>query len=607
MLEMLLNLFTTEEKVQAMLDYSLIRLIFTLLIAGFFLTVIIHLALYFRVKRLNNYVKSTKRLDIEPLQTMVHRYHDGTNQHIPVETFIQEQFSKWKVFHIPVVSLMKMIRATISIFILLGVLGTFIGLTISLGAIQTEGEELVEHIVQVLSGIDVAFYTSIIGMSTSLIITLLIRIFNTEYLLTDLMLSVESVFAKEQQHGFGRLIEVTEGVQQSIDQLHETNERSMNEIVSSFTGFKDYTSGLQQSAKDLAIFNEGLSENLIQFQTLFQQMEKNTTAFQKGTDTMNENFASLINYFKGVDERNEYIASRLEQTFVNVEKTTESQERIGEQIEATVENMKQFSTSLLDHQKSIERQLTTVNRSLGEVAEEIKLHNNEFKRLFGDDVSKRLENVGQYVYDLAKQFDRLDESLFYLPEALQEVSQAYTTHKQLMDDRFHELKHFNETFHEHLRNHHIESVAFDQQLKQAKGSFEQIARENNQLLQTIGRTVGQFNDSFYEKEQTLELAVNRLQQTLEEYAERVEYSLGDKLQHIGDQLNHSTKQTADQMANEFMNIRRLQEQLNQEQSRSFQQIVQLLENNVRSLNQHMHATEQRVVAQQPIDQVGRNG
>src|SRR5690625_4424418 len=234
MLEMLLNLFTTEEKVQAMLDYSLIRLIFTLLIAGFFLTVIIHLALYFRVKRLNNYVKSTKRLDIEPLQTMVHRYHDGTNQHIPVETFIQEQFSKWKVFHIPVVSLMKMIRATISIFILLGVLGTFIGLTISLGAIQTEGEELVEHIVQVLSGIDVAFYTSIIGMSSSLIITVLTRSLNTEYLLTDLMLSVESVLSKKQQQGFGRLIEATESVKQSIDHMHETNERSLKEVVTSF-------------------------------------------------------------------------------------------------------------------------------------------------------------------------------------------------------------------------------------------------------------------------------------------------------------------------------------------------------------------------------------
>jgi len=606
MLETFLSLFTTDQKVQAMLAYPIIRLIFMTLIIGFFITVIIHLALYLRIKRLNNYVKSTNRLDIEPVQEMAHYYNDKQNKHIPLDTFIQEQFSKWRFFHVPVVSLIKMIRATISIFILLGVLGTFIGLTISLGAIQTEGEELVEHIVQVLSGIDVAFYTSIIGMSASLIVTLLTRAFNTEYLLTDLMLSVESVFAKEKQQSFGQLIHVTKEVKQSIDDLHETNERSMKEIDTSFTGFKDYTSGLQQAAEDLAIFNDGLTENLTQFQTLFQQMEKNTSTFQKGTDTMNENFASLINYFKGVDERNEYISGRLEQTFINVEKTTASQEEIAKQIAATVENMQQFSTSLLENHKNIERNLTTVNRSLDEVSEEIKRHNTEFKRLFGDDVSKRLENVGQYVYELAKQFDRLDESLFYLPEALQEVSQAYATHKSLMDDRYHELKHFNETFHEHLRQHQIESVAFDQQLKQVKGSFDQINRENNQLLQTMSRTISQFNDSFYEKEQALEQAINRLQQTMQQYAERMEYSLGDQLQQVGTQMNRSVQQTMDNISDEFINVRRLHEQLLLEQTRSFQQMMQTLERNMQTFNQQVRTVEQQMVNNRPITQVNRH-
>lgn len=606
MLETFLSFFTTEQKVQAMLSYPIIRLFFMTLIIGFLVTVILHLALYLRIKRLNNYVKSTKRLDIEPLQEMAHYYNDKQNKHIPLETFIQEQFSKWKFFHVPVVSLIKMIRATISIFILLGVLGTFIGLTISLGAIQTEGEELVEHVVQVLSGIDVAFYTSIIGMSASLFITFLTRAFNTEYLLTDLMLSVESAFATEKQQSFGQLIHVTEEVKQSIDNLHETNEQSMKEIVASFTGFKDYTSGLQQAAEDLAVFNDGLSENLIQFQTLFQQMEKNTSTFQKGTDTMNENFASLMSYFKGVDERNEYISGRLEQIFVNVEKTTASQEEIAKQIAATVENMQQFSTSLLENYKNIERNLSTVNRSLGEVSEEIKRHNSEFKRLFGDDVSKRLENVGEYVYELTNQFDRLDESLFYLPEALQEISQAYGTHKQLMDDRYHELKHFNETFHEHLRQHQIESVAFDQQLKQVKGSFEQINRENNQLLQVIGRTITQFNDSFYEKEQAFEQAVNRLQQTMQQYAERMEYSLGDQLQQVGIQMNHSVQQTMDKISDEFINIRRLHEQLLNDQTRTFQQMMQTLEGNMQSLNQQVRTVEQQMMNNRPIPQVNRH-
>lgn len=606
MLEIFLNFFTTEEKVQAMLAYPIIRLIFLTLTIGFLITVVIHLALYFRLKRLNHYIKSTNRLDLDPVQTMAQKYNNHEKAHIPLETFIQEQFSKWKFFHIPVVGLIKMIRATISIFILLGVLGTFIGLTISLGAVQTEGDELIEHVVQVLSGIDVAFYTSIIGMSASLILTLLTRIFNTEYMLTDLMLTVESAFATEKKQGLSQLIHVTESVKQSIDHLHETNEQSLQEVVSSFTGFKDYTTGLQQAAKDLAIFNEGLTENLKQFQTLFQQMEKNTSTFQKGTDTMNENFASLINYFKGTDERNEYIAGRLEQTFINVEKTLGSQEDIAEKVATTVKNMQKFSTSLIENHKNIERHISTVNRSLGEVSEVMKHHNEEFKRLFGDDVSQRLEHIGQYIHDLAKQFDRLDDSLFYLPEALQEVSQAYKTHKILMDDRYNEMKHFNETFHEHLREHKIESVAFEQQMKQARSSFEQMNRENHQLLQVISRTINQMNDSVYEKELVLEQAVNRLQQSMQQFLERIEYSLGDQLQQVGTQMNQATMQMINQINDEFGQIQRLHEQLLQEQTRTYQQMMQTLDGNVQSLHQQIQLAERNIGNNQRMNQVSRH-
>src|SRR5690625_7371300 len=100
MLEALLSLFTTEQKVQAMLAYPVIRLIFTTLIVGFILTIALHLALYFRIKRLNHYVKSTNRVDVEPLQTFASEYEDDLNKHIPLETIIKEKFSNIKFFNI---------------------------------------------------------------------------------------------------------------------------------------------------------------------------------------------------------------------------------------------------------------------------------------------------------------------------------------------------------------------------------------------------------------------------------------------------------------------------------------------------------------------------
>src|SRR5699024_12055918 len=87
--------------------------------------------------------------------------------------------------------------------------------------------------------------------------------------------------------------------------LQTTNEASLQSIVQAFGGFKDYTSELQQSAEDLAHFNEGLAKNLTEFQTLFQQMTEVTNGFASGTKQLNEQFETLFTYFKQSDVRNE--------------------------------------------------------------------------------------------------------------------------------------------------------------------------------------------------------------------------------------------------------------------------------------------------------------
>src|SRR5699024_11405662 len=93
-------------------------------------------------------------------------------------------------------------------------------------------------------------------------------------------------------------IDVAENINQSSQSLQKTNQDSLQSIEESFTGFKDYTAGLEQSAKDLAVFNGGLSENLGHFQELFQQMKGVTDGFSEGTNELNKNFKSLFTYFK---------------------------------------------------------------------------------------------------------------------------------------------------------------------------------------------------------------------------------------------------------------------------------------------------------------------
>ncbi|MDY0407704.1 MotA/TolQ/ExbB proton channel family protein [Paracerasibacillus soli] len=315
MVQLILEMFTTAEKAEAMLASPIIELIFLALFITFVVTLCIHLALYMKFRTIRNYLKDTTRMDIEPLQSFKSEFDKRQeSESITVETFVQERFSSWRIFNIPVISLIKLVQMTVSVFILLGVLGTFIGLTLSLGSINAGGDQLVENVAGVLSGIDVAFYTSIVGMSFSLIMTVLVKVFNTEYMLTDIMLRVESNLEGEEQKGLGKLIDVSEAINQSIIHMHETNEQSLQQVVQAFTGFRDYTSGLEKSARDLAAFNDGLSENLADFQELFQQMKVVTDGFSEGTAALNKNFTNLFSYFKKADRKNERIVAVFENT-----------------------------------------------------------------------------------------------------------------------------------------------------------------------------------------------------------------------------------------------------------------------------------------------------
>ncbi|NAP01517.1 hypothetical protein FRY77_36875, partial [Halomonas sp. MG34] len=208
MVQAILEMFTSEQKAEAILANSMIEAIFVLLFGLFIIAVLLHITLFGKLKKVRNYVKDTNRLDIEPLQGFQEQFNNKQGEGVKAETFVQEKFSGWRFFQVPVVSLIKMIQMTVSVFILLGVLGTFIGLTSSLGSININDSDLVEGVAGVLAGIDVAFYTSIAGMGFSLIMTLLIKIMNTEFILTDIMLMTESSLEGTEQNNMGRLIGV---------------------------------------------------------------------------------------------------------------------------------------------------------------------------------------------------------------------------------------------------------------------------------------------------------------------------------------------------------------------------------------------------------------
>lgn len=593
MLQAILELFTTEQKAEAMLSNSIIEFIFMTLFILFFLTLLVHLTLFFKLRKIRNYLKETNRMDMEPLQSFQRQFDEQENiESTRVETFVQERFSSWRFFNVPVINLIKLVQMTVSVFILIGVLGTFIGLTISLGSINSSSDQLVENVASVLSGIDVAFYTSIFGMGFSLIMTVLVKVFNTEYVMTDMMLMVESNLTEEEEPSMSRLIDVSETINQSILQLQETNQTALQGIVDSFAGFQEYTTGLQQSAKDLALFNEGLSNNLEDFQELFHQMKTVTDGFGEGTLALNKNFEALFSYFKKSDRKNERMATAFEGTYEKMEETAKAQTDTLLHFEDAVADLKTFTTSLLDEQAVIHGDLEKITQKSDDLVEMMGVHNREFKDIFGNDLSTELKGITTYLSELSKDFDKLGHSIVQLPDALEVINKTQNEYKHLLSDRFRELEEFNQSFSNHLKDHATESASFEKQMRDASHTYEQMGIKNSQLINEISTTLAKMDQTFNQRENQLEASVGVLKDTLSTYVGNVEGTIGNRLEQIVRQIADSMDQTSEGIKREFTEIRRITEDVQLNQSRSMQHLIQELGREIQLLNRNLSMLSQ---------------
>ena len=601
MIQALLELFTTEEKATAMLASPIIEFIFMTLFMLFIITLILHFTLFIKIRNIRHYVKTTDRLDVEPLQTYQQQFKERqAKEAIRVDTFIQEKISSWKMFHLPVVNIIKIVNMTISVFILLGVLGTFIGLTISLGNIETTGDQLVENVAAVLAGIDVAFYTSIVGMGFSLMMTIIVKVFNTEYILTDFMLHMESLLEGQEQYGNRQMMDVSEKIHEAIVEFKTANEQSLQGIVQAFAGFKDYTSNLQQAANDLAAFNEDLTENLTTFQTLFHAMKDVTDDITEGTTALNQNFATLFSYFKKTDQRNERMMTVFEKTYEKIEKVQHAQLENFTIFNTSVDELKDFTKHIVTEQKTMHDGLQEMINEVHQLVDMIESQKQTFTDLLGDSFQTKIIDITKQLENFANHFQAIGHNIGTLPEALEVINETHTAHKKLLQDRFHELKAFNESFNQHIHEHANESANFHQQMKEAATTHQQIAENNEQLIQALNRSIEEVKQTFTKRDHQLDTNVAMVKETLANYVTSLEGTLGQKLENLLRTVDNQMYQTNDKVNREWTEMRQIANEINQNNARTNQQLLQDLTREIQTMNRRLEAFLANEVNQRQI-------
>ncbi|WP_217585773.1 MotA/TolQ/ExbB proton channel family protein [Lentibacillus saliphilus] len=587
MVESIITFIAGEQKAEQILANSFIEMIFFILFSLFVVSICVHFIVFTKLRHIRN---SPNFMDVEPISRFKDQFTEGDQLNvIKAETFVQKQFSEWRLLGIPVVNLIKMTHMMVSVFILIGVLGTFIGLTIALGSIDAGGDQLVENVAAVLAGVDVAFYTSIVGMTFSLIMTLLIKVFNTEYLLTDMMLRVESELESGTESGINDLINVSERIEASIVDLNTSNQQALGEIVSAFSGFKEYTTGLQQSAKDLAQFNDGLTRNLEEFEALFQRMKEVTDGFSEGTKALNHNFASLFSYFKKTDAKNERMTQAFENIQDKAEDTAQVQKETLERFQTTATGLQAFMSSIVDNQTAVKGSFEQIHKETQTLVNQMSSHTKTLQQALGNDVTTQLRGVVLNLEAVKRGFEYLSPALNKLPDTLAAINQTQDDYRHLLGERFEELKTFNRSLADHLEAYGNQTRAFENKYEQATQSNEQFVRHSQQLIQQINDIMTALNETFSRRENDVNSSLFALKTTMSKFPEQMEDVLTKQMNSVMRGLTESVDQLTGEMRREFKQLQRATEEAQTANTRYMQQLLQELIQEVQLFNESFKA------------------
>lgn len=234
---------------------------------------------------------------------------------INTRAYVEDFFSRYKAVLLPfplvssiktpVISTIKFIKNTVSLFILVGVLGTFVGIYTSLVSVlntNNPGAILpgLESIAPVLSGMGTAFATSIVGMSLALMTTFLLKLFNVEQFLAGIMARLENYLDNEIKiTSKPILVRQLHKIEQVLENGFTSMAQNTDDIYESIKGFKAFSSQFEEAAAYMEHFNTDLAGSMSDLKEFYETNKEFTEGFSEDVKAFGERFTRL---FTSIDE-----------------------------------------------------------------------------------------------------------------------------------------------------------------------------------------------------------------------------------------------------------------------------------------------------------------
>lgn len=240
----------------------------------------------------------------------------------------------------------RFVKRAVSLMIILGLLGTFYGLTLSIGRLvellsSSESVDVIDSmdsvvggLINSVTGMSVAFVTSLFGIASSIILTVINIFLGVEEVRESVMVEIEEyldnylsndiTFEKESKE-----IAANNELKESIENFGDKLENSIKEITDIFSyrftaaasGIEQFSENMQSSVKlfnqsletfsdnvrDFSEFNHHLKNNIqrmsLTFNDLTEDLKDNTKQMNQGYEKIDALNKSINNLAEKIDKR----------------------------------------------------------------------------------------------------------------------------------------------------------------------------------------------------------------------------------------------------------------------------------------------------------------
>lgn len=360
---------------------------------------------------------------------------------INMNTFVEEVISDFSKDNKIIINEIKAVKSSPSLCILLGVLGTFVGLTITLASIDKS--DIVNSMTLAIGSMQIAFATSIVGIICSVTINAYIKYKNCESILLQLMLKLENIMTVKSSNDKGEVLD---------SKLNEIKVciKDISKAISAIERF-------DKISKDLHDFNDDFISSIEQLGNMLNGSNDSIKAFDqsirkldKQFSILNLKFVKLFDTYEAQSEIYNEIVENVKESSKDIKTVNQSQLAIKDYIRdvnagfALYErNIQDLMVKLISHENNLLIKQNSMNENNVNLKEDIhKLTSviDEQARSIID----QLELVFKYI-DIYK--EALDISNSMSLESIVKNNEGYEIVKEYkMDDINEDYDNPNQTF-----------------------------------------------------------------------------------------------------------------------------------------------------------------